>query len=257
MKKILNSLIAIEAGFILVSYFSELKWTALVPAIVYVSLAIADSIAKDRRFSVLVVMLSIAIAIPRIFIKYSELIQLSGSKNSESVEKTVIPPEYIPALQNCQLIPSWDSNGIKTCENSNKIENQKKQERLDKIFLLQSKIQKKTSEIRAKTELSITDVGMLILFIVLSISIPSGIFFLMHPAENEDSRFVKSLSGLDDMEKVRLLMDRGWEWRQSARTDRVIEDHIKISRATYYRRLRKSEKKSRNNLVVLKREASL
>ena len=79
----------------------------------------------------------------------------------------------------------------------------------------------------------------------------------MHPAENEDSKFVKSLSGLDDMEKVRLLMDRGWEWRQSARTDRVIEDHIKISRATYYRRLRKSEKKSRNNLVVLKREASL
>ncbi len=266
----LQILIALEALFIVSAYWNKIGFAVLIPAGVYCALAIADwklnQDRKDLRFSFLVLIVSIGISVPRLFFQYEELRDKRAGEIIQKKGNQILPPEYIPAIQDCKLIAYWEPAKTEKCQNENRAEQKKQNDSIMARTRAQMSSQEETQDEAENVNITVSDWGLFFLYMCLSVSLPAGIYLLIHaPAPREpdseyipisepvaetpveltpDEKLLKSLEGLDDLVKTRILAEHGWNWHR-------IRPNVSISRATFFRLKREWNKPVETNVRPL------
>lgn len=167
---LLYSLVFLETGFIFYSYFGLIGWGTSFPSIFYLLLALVDINSISRKFAILVLLTTFGISVPRILIKMDDVNEKKIEKELSLIKE--VAPDYIPILQNCNELVSWDMAGRNACLQRNSEETKRANE-----IALKNMDNKK--QIVNNAKVGNKEIAELILFVTISFCLPFGIFVLL------------------------------------------------------------------------------
>lgn len=252
---ILEFLILLEAAFIGGSYWSHISWIALIFSGVYASIAFADSRTKDRNLSILVLLLSIGVAFPRLTFQYEKLIE--ERRENITISEQVEPALYKPEIQNCEKLPKWaEAKDKKDCTEGNRKEREKEAASKNAIAKFKnSQAKEKTNSIKSAS-LRLSDWGMFFAYGMFSVCLPFAIFLLIHapalekiepvkiePTKSEEETFLDSIKSESKEVQAKILKEKGWHYLK-------ICEFTGLSRATYFRTVRKNHSQNETAKIL-------
>lgn len=177
----LLSLIVLETIYIVTVYYPLYGNQGIIAGMIYALIAISHVKYPSKQLANLILIISLAIAIPRILVMVENRIDDRRQKSIDAIESQLTNLDQpIPvSLHDCKLIPSWDGGKISKCQDDNNkltvaYSEQQQTYQQTKRELYQSKDASKQS-----IQLTLADYGSLIMFVVLSIALPSVIYFIL------------------------------------------------------------------------------
>lgn len=227
-------LIALETIFIFSSYWDELGMISSIPALVYLTMALTDVKMLNKKLSILVLITSIGIAVPRIFLMVGERQDNTADRilreNIQSYDRN----RYDANKQDCvNLYPIWRVDDRRKCNEDNKIE-------LEKARIHNEPFKTKIEDDKKKVNISLQDLAIIILFSTISVTLPSAIILILFGRYEKREKEVTVKKEMDEHkpepkeEAIRM-------YREGSYTVKQIVDTTGISKSTLYRIL-ESEK---------------
>ena len=212
---LLYSLVFLETGFIFYSYYGMIGLGTSFPAMFYFLMSLVDINSTSRKFTLLVLLTTIGISIPRILVKMDDVNEKKIEKELSLVKE--IAPEYIPILQNCNDLVAWDMQGRNNCLQRNSEETKKANE-------IQIKNMEKKKSVVQNSVIGNREIAELILFVTISFCLPLGIFVLLidHKTDLLDS--IKSAK-----EKSQIITESSFEKKTYQENVNLIQISTNIS----------------------------
>lgn len=174
-------LILLEAIYIVQVYYPLYGNQGIIASAIYGMIALAHVKYPSKQLANLILIISLAIAIPRILVMVENRIDDRRQKSIDAIESQLTNLDQpIPvSLHDCKLIPSWDGGKISKCQDDNN--------KLTVAYSEQQQTYQQTKRelvairelARQSNQLTLADYGSLIMFVVLSIALPSVIYFIL------------------------------------------------------------------------------
>lgn len=221
-------LIALETVFIFSSYWDELGMVSSIPALVYLAMALTDVKMLNKKLSTLVLITSIGIAVPRIFLMVGERHDNTADRilreNIQSYDRN----KYDASKQDCiSLYPIWRVDDRRKCNEDNKVE-------LEKARIHNEPLKNKIEDDRRKNALSLQDLAVIILFSTISITLPSAIILILFGRYEKREKEITVKKEMEehkpDPKEEALRM-----YNEGNYTVKQIVDTTGISKSTLYR----------------------
>ena len=174
-------LISLEAIYIGSVYVPVYGIQGIIAALIYASIAVVHIYAPSKRLSFVVLLISIGIAIPRLLLTIENRIDERRSQALVSIqleEGKEQPPEK-PTLNDCSRLPAWEGGKIANCQEQN---NKLQSEHLERIGTHKANLreyQEQRTNLKTSVPLTLSDYGSMIMFMILSGSLPAVIYLLL------------------------------------------------------------------------------
>jgi hypothetical protein len=219
-------LISLEAVFIFTSYFGKIGLVSFIPALVYLALALTDVKMLNKKLSILVLITSIGVAVPRIFLRVGELQDEHRNRLLAEQDRYYATNERKATIQDCNKYTDWDTKGKRDCMESNR---SRIEEADDHNKNLKYKFESDT-----KNKISLQDLAELLLFGTISITLPSAILLILFGRYEKRDKEVSTEKEMKDHkpdpkeEALRM-------YREGNYTIKEIVDATGVSKSTLYR----------------------
>ena len=221
-------LIALETVFIFSSYWDELGMVSSIPAFVYLAMALTDVKMLNKKLSILVLITSIGIAVPRVFLMVGERHDNTADRvfreNIQSYDRN----KYEANKQDCiAMFPIWRVDDRRKCNEDNKIE-------LEKARIHNEPLKTKIEDDKKRNPLTLQDLAVIILFGTISVTLPSAIILILFGRYEKRDKEITVKREMEEHkpdpkeEAVRM-------YREGNYTVKEIVDATGISKSTLYR----------------------
>jgi len=221
-------LIELEAVFIFSSYWDELGIVSFIPALVYLVMALTDVNMLNKKLSILVLITSIGIAVPRIFLMVGERYDNTADKVFRENVQSYDRNKYEANKQDClTLYPIWRVDDRRRCNEDNKSE-------LEKARIHNEPLKNKIEDDKKRNPLTLQDLAIIILFATISITLPSAIILILFGRYEKRDKEVIVKKEMENHkpdpkeEAIRM-------YREGTYTIKEIVDATGISKSTLYR----------------------
>lgn len=174
-------LIGLEAIYIGSVYVPVYGIQGFIAGLVYASIAVVHIYAPSKKLSSVVLAISIGIAIPRLLITIEKRIDERRSEALEfilSEQSKELPPEK-PVLNECSKLPSWEGQRMKDCQDANNKIQAEYIERYEQHKRTLREYQEQRTGLKGTIPLTLSDYGSLLMFMILSGSLPLVIYLLL------------------------------------------------------------------------------
>lgn len=194
-------LISLESIYIGSVYVPVYGIQGVIAALIYASIAVVHIYAPSKRLSFVVLLISIGIAIPRLLLTIEHRIDERRSQALVSIqleEGRELAPEK-PTLNECSKLPSWEGARMKDCQDQN---NKLQSEHLERISEHKANLreyQEQRTNLKTSVPLTLSDYGSMIMFMILSGSLPAVIYLLL--VESSELGSVPEVTSTREKEK--------------------------------------------------------
>lgn len=174
-------LISLEAIYIGSVYVPVYGIQGIIAALIYASIAVVHIYAPSKRLSFVVLLISIGIAIPRLLLTIENRIDERRSQAFISIqleEGKELQPEK-PILNDCSKLPNWEGAKIANCQEQN---NKLQSEHIERLSTHKANLreyQEQRTNLKTSVPLTLSDYGSMIMFMILSGSLPAVIYLLL------------------------------------------------------------------------------
>lgn len=219
-------LISLEAIFIFTSYFGKIGLVAFIPSLVYLALALTDVKMLNKKLSILVLITSIGVSIPRVFLRVGEIQDDNRVRLFAEQDRYYSYNERKAVIQDCNSYTDWDTKGKRDCMDGNRA-------RIEEVEAYNKNLKYKFDS-TFKNKVSLQDLAELILFGTISITLPSAILLIIFgrydKRDREASTAKEMLEHQPDPKEEALRM-----YKENTYTIKQIVDTTGVSKSTLYR----------------------
>jgi hypothetical protein len=237
-------LISLEAIYVVSVYFPIYGIQGIIAGLIYGSIAIVHIYAPSKKLSTVVLIISIGIAIPRLLVTIENRIddRRKEAIANITVEEGSEEEPIKPIFSDCSKLPNWEGAKIRDCQLNNDTNQSNYLSRVDE----HRRTLKDYAELKSLTKISIpltlSDYGSMIMFMILSGSLPTVIYLLLlesseiaaipeaHERRKKEQSIVKEAVSLYfNNVPVKEILDK-YEGQLSKTT---LYKYLKINRATH------------------------
>lgn len=174
-------LISLEAIYIAIVYYPVYGIQGIIAGLIYSCIAVVHIYSPGKKLSNVVLAISIGIAIPRLLLTIENRID---ERRREVVlfldqeQARELPPEK-PILNDCSKLPSWEGAKIKDCQEVNSKTQADYIERFEQHKRTLRDYQEQRLTIKTSIPLTLSDYGGMLMFMILSASLPMVIYLLL------------------------------------------------------------------------------
>lgn len=232
-------LICLESIYIGIIYAPLYGLQGYIASLIYASIAIVHIFAPSKRLTSLVLWISVSIAIPRLFITIENRINDRTRESLEAIQieqdNLVIPikPDYL----DCGKLPSWEGAKIENCQTTNKELQAKYLAKMEAYQSEYKELGESRQSVKRGFNLTLSDYGSLIMFIVLSGSLPSVIFLLLIYLSEQDEHSKQIYPNRKSIEEE--LIEKALLMYHNKIPVSDILKEVGISRTTFYKYVNK------------------
>lgn len=230
----LLSLIGLEAFYIAQVYYPLYGTQGIIASAIYTLIAFAHIRYPSKQLANLILVISLAIAIPRILVMVETRIDDRRQSTIATIEEQLSGLEK-PTGQNyqdCKLIPSWEGVKIAKCQDANNELQLAYNDAMSRYASTKRDLLQSKEQAKEQLKLTLADYGSLIMFCVLSIALPSVIYFIL--LQNSPEIIIP------EIQPDRLTMDESVVaealrlYKQGVKVDHITKQ-LNISRSTIYK----------------------
>lgn len=235
----LLSLISLEAFYIAQVYYPLYGTQGVIASAIYTLIAFAHIRYPSKQLANLILIISLAIAIPRILVMVETRIDERRMSTIATIDEQLsgLEKPIGQNFQDCKLIPSWEGVRIANCQTANNDLQLSYNEAMAKYSRNKNELLQAKETAKEQYKLTLADYGSLIMFCVLSIALPSVIYFIL--LQNSPEVLTP------DVQADRLSMDESVVvealrlYKQGVKVDEITKQ-LSISRSTIYKYIKKS-----------------
>lgn len=235
----LLSLISLEAFYIAQVYYPLYGTQGVIASAIYTLIAFAHIRYPSKQLANLILIISLAIAIPRILVMVETRIDERRMSTIATIDEQLsgLEKPIGQNFQDCKLIPSWEGVRIANCQTANNDLQLSYNEAMAKYSRNKNELLQAKETAKEQYRLTLADYGSLIMFCVLSIALPSVIYFIL--LQNSPEVFIP------EIQADRLSMDESVVsealrlYKQGVKVDDITKQ-LSISRSTIYKYIKKS-----------------
>lgn len=174
-------LISLESIYIGSVYVPVYGIQGIIAGLIYACIAVVHIYAPSKKLSSVVLLISIGIAIPRLLLTIENRIEERRSEALAIIqleESKELPPEK-PTLNECSKLPAWEGARMKDCQDQNNKLQSEHLERLVEHKASLKEYQEQRTNLKTSVPLTLSDYGSLLMFMILSGSLPLVIYLLL------------------------------------------------------------------------------
>lgn len=235
----LLSLISLEAFYIAQVYYPLYGTQGVIASAIYTLIAFAHIRYPSKQLANLILIISLAIAIPRILVMVETRIDDRRQSTIATIDEQLTGLEKPTAqnFQDCKLIPSWEGVKIANCQTANNDLQLSFNESMSAYGRTKNELLQAKEQAKEQYRLTLADYGSLIMFCVLSIALPSVIYFIL--LQNSPEVVIP------ETQADRLTMDESVVsealrlYKQGVKVDEITK-RLSISRSTIYKYIKRS-----------------
>lgn len=177
----LFALILLESIYIVQVYFPLYGNQGIIASAIYALIAFAHVKYPSKQLANLILIISLAIAIPRILVMIENRIEDRRISIIQSIDEQLgnLDKPHEQTQHDCKLIPYWDAEKISLCQKNNLIIQTKYNEQLEQYQHAKKELYQSRDATKQSIQLTLADYGSLVMFVVLSIALPSVIYFIL------------------------------------------------------------------------------
>jgi len=178
-------LIVLEAIYIALVYVPIYGNQGYVAAVFYSLMAIVHMHIPSKNLTTIVFIVSVSIAIPRLFITIESKIQERDLEytNTIKTDEINVPIPIQPIYTDCTRYASWQGDKIENCNKANQELQREYIAKMDKFNTIKTELHDLKNESKNRFLLTLSDIGGIIMFCIISASLPLMIFFLLLESE--------------------------------------------------------------------------
>ena len=240
----LIALILLEAIYIVQVYYPLYGNQGIIASAIYSLIAMAHVKYPSKQLANLILVISLAIAIPRILVMVENRIDDRRSKSIESIEYQLssLDQPIQATYHDCKLIPSWEGAKIAKCQDDNNKLTLAYTEQLQSYTMQKRELVSSKELARQSIQLTLADYGSLIMFIVLSIALPSVIYFILLQTSPMPEPIEMPVVTMDRKNKSNDIVSQALQlYNEGYKVNDIIKQlDGKISRSTIYKYINKN-----------------
>jgi hypothetical protein len=178
-------LIVLESIYIALVYVPIYGNQGYVAAIFYSLMAVVHMHIPSKNLTTIVFIVSVSIAIPRLFITIESKIEERKLEyvNSIKTDEINVPTPIQPMYSDCNKFASWQGDKIDNCNRTNQELQKDYLAKMDKFNTIKNDLHDLKGESKNRFLLTLSDIGGIIMFCIISASLPLMIFFLLLESE--------------------------------------------------------------------------
>lgn len=235
----LLSLISLEAFYIAQVYYPLYGTQGVIASAIYTLIAFAHIRYPSKQLANLILVISLAIAIPRILVMVETRIDERRMSTIATIDEQLsgLEKPIGQNFQDCKLIPPWEGVKIANCQTANNDLQIAFNEAMANYSRNKNELLQAKEQAKEQYKLTLADYGSLIMFCVLSIALPSVIYFIL--LQNSPEVFIP------EIQADRLTMDESIVsealrlYKQGVKVEDITKQ-LSISRSTIYKYIKKS-----------------
>lgn len=229
-------MIIIEAISVAIVYYPIYGNQGILASCIYLVIALVHIVKPTKQLSTVVLILSLAIAIPRILITIEQRIEARQSEAITQLEHSrPIPPEQ-PILSSCNLFASWDTRAIRDCQLHNEKALSAHANNTHTYQAQLAEYQDRVSVAKHTNQLTLSDMGGLLMFFVMFSALPIVIYYLLL-SQSEIATLNHTQKTQDEIVSQALAM-----YKEKIPVSTILKElDYKISRTTLYKYVRRKK----------------
>lgn len=235
-------LISLESIYIGSVYVPVYGIQGIIAGLIYSAIAIVHIYSPTKKLSSVVLIISIGIAVPRLLLTIENRID---DRRKEALafivqEESKISEPIKPTYSDCSRLPAWEGQKIKECQESNNKTQEAYFLKIESYNIILNDYSEQRIILKKSIPLTLSDYGSMIMFLILSGSLPAVIFLLL--MESSELAGIPEHTGKPNRKEVSsdIIREALILYNKNTPIKKILDIYSgQISRATLYKYIKK------------------